>query len=146
MASVAGRAQLRNEQFEFVASFFAARVEGELRSLCGSLIKIREIGPDIRRSERIRRGVPIGSRRPLIRSGWKHVRECHQPGRDCLCMLLAPREIKLAFRREHGLDLVHIQVDRAHHDLAGYARIPGRRHTPSFQNKNLHHPVDLHWS
>jgi hypothetical protein len=29
-------------------------------------------------------------------------------------MLLALREIKLAFRREHGLDLVQVQVDRAH--------------------------------
>ena len=67
VASVAGRAQLRNEQFEFVASFFAARVEGELRSLCGSLIKIREISPDIRRSERIRRGVPIAAGTDFLR-------------------------------------------------------------------------------
>ena len=38
--------------------------------------------------------------------------------------------LELAFRRQHGLDLVHVHVDRAHQDLAREDRILRRRQAP----------------
>ena len=120
-------AQLPDQRPEFIGPLGAAGAPGDLRGLGGALVEVGEIRPQIGRRERVGGGIALGASLPLIGGRREQMRERQQHGRDRLRMLLGIGQIEFAFRRQHGLDLVHVHVDGAHQDLAGEDRFLRRR-------------------